>query len=107
MSEAMETLGLMKVQLEDGAVHTVPEAIQVVMDYLMVLAESGDARAVRCAMLLGGVDISVAEFATALSRVPGLVDLCKQARQKACNGTLRLSEASYLPGVVGAGGHWH
>src|SRR5919106_5755931 len=98
MSDALEGLGLMKIQIEDGAAHTVPEAIQIIMDYLMVVAESGDARAIRCVMLLGGVDISLREVAGSISKVPQLVDLCNLVREKTCDGTLKMSEASYSPG---------
>jgi hypothetical protein len=66
----MTSLGLMKVQIEEGDPHDCRQALQLVIDYLHDVADAGDMRAVRCIALLAGVDISLGELESRLRESP-------------------------------------
>jgi hypothetical protein len=92
-----QNLGLMQIQLEEGDLRTVPEAIQVVIGYLLEVASAGDDRAWLYAAMLAGIEVSLEEFAGLLAKSPGLVELCKRAHPEPFPGYLRIEDLGYVP----------
>lgn len=90
---AMDELGLMRIQIEDGSVHSVEEAFEMISDFLDDLGRYGDHRADRYGTLLVGIEISFGEFATSYARAGSAsVELSRLLRPKTFNGILKFSD---------------
>ena len=92
--DEMEQLGLMRIQIEEGAAHSVDEAVQLILEFLDGLGKSGDCRADRYGALLAGVDISIKEFAASFGKAgsPAVTQLIRKLRPKTFNGILKFSD---------------